>query len=114
MLIVKKSFFLLLIIFLLYSLIKNVLNYQSKLQFYESFKEDYLKEKKQNITLKTQVLKNKDPGQIEKTIRNKLNLLKPDEVAIILPQPTPTPILVTPTPLPNWLQWWQVIVKKNY
>ena len=60
------------------------------------------------FNLKTQLVKKSDTNEIEKTIRNKLNMLKQDEVAIILRQPTPTPLLITPTPLPNYLQWWQV------
>lgn len=84
------------------------MDYQKKLAFYQDYKKNYEKEKKQNIVFKTELLKQSDPHEIEKTIRNKLNLLKPDEVAIIMRQPTPTPAIVTPTPLPNYLQWLQV------
>lgn len=106
--ILRKIVFFLLALFFLSSLSKNLLDYRKKIAFYEDFKKDYEKEKKRNIELKTQVLKKSDPSEIEKTIRNKLNLLKPDEVAIILKQPTPTPLVITPTPLPNYLQWWKV------
>ena len=96
------------IVLLLFSLVKSILNYKDKFQFYQDYKNDYDKEVKRNIELKTQVVKNVSSSEIEKTIRNKLNLLKPNEVAIILPSPSPTPILLTPTPVPIWRQWFNL------
>ena len=93
------------LLFLVSSLTKNIVDYQKKLQFYEDYKTGFESEKKRNITLKTEVLKNSDLNEIEKTLRNKLNLLKPDEIAIIVPKPTPTVLIITPTPLPTWKQW---------
>ena len=84
------------------------MGYRNKVAFYQNYLNDYEKEKRRNVELKTELLKKSDPNEIEKTIRNKLNLLKPDEVAIILKQPSPTPVIITPTPLPNYLQWWEV------
>ncbi len=107
----RKIVFFLLMVFFFSSLTKNLLDYQKKLAFYQDYKLDYEKEKKQNIVYKTELLKQSDTNEIEKTIRNKLNLLKPNEVAIIMRQPSPTPEIVTPTPLPNYLQWWQVFVR---
>lgn len=95
-------------LFFFSSLTKNLFDYKNKLDFYEGYQKDYEKENKRNIALKTQLLKKSDPYEIEKTIRNKLNLLKEGEVAIILPQPSPTPVIITPTPLPNYLQWQKV------
>ncbi len=109
--ILRNIIFFLLILFFFSSLTKNLFDYRKKLVFYEDFRNDHEKEKKRNTELKTMVLKKSDPNEIEKTIRDKLNLLKPDEVAIILKQPTPTPNIITPTPLPNYLQWWQIFVK---
>ncbi|OGK40206.1 hypothetical protein A3A74_06890 [Candidatus Roizmanbacteria bacterium RIFCSPLOWO2_01_FULL_35_13] len=105
---IRKIVFFLLLLFFFSSLTKNLFDYKSKVSFYQSYLRDYENEKKKNITLKTQLLKKSDFNEVEKTIRNKLNLLKEDEVAIILPQPTPTPIIITPTPLPNWQRWKQV------
>lgn len=109
--VVKKSILILLFIFFFYSLTKNFFEYQKNISFYESYKDSYEKEKKKNNTLKTQILKNADPRQVEKTIRNKLNLLKENEVAIILPEPTATPYIVTPTPAPVYKQWFDVFFK---
>lgn len=109
--VVRNSILVIFILFLFSSLVKNLFDYRNKLQFYQQYKKEYDKEKKENITLKTEVLKKTSQTELEKTIRNKLNLLKPDEVAIILPSPTPVPIIPTPFPLPNWQQWWNVFFK---
>ncbi len=111
MTLVKKIVIGLLLIFLFSSLTKNIFNYQKKLQFHEDYKQEFEKEKKRNIALKTDVLKKSDPNEVEKTIRNRLNLAQPNETVIILSQPTPTPLLITPTPLPNWHQWWKTFFK---
>lgn len=99
------------VFFLFSSLVKNLFDYRNKLQFYQEYKGVYDKEKKDNITLKTEVLKKTSQTELEKTIRNKLNLLKPDEVAVMLPSPTPTPYIPTPIPLPVWQKWWKLFVK---
>lgn len=109
---IRKIFFILLILFFFSSLTKNLLDFGKKLAFYEDFKSSYEKEKKRNSELQTEYLKKKDPNEVEKTIRNKLNLLKPNEVAIILKQPTPIPTILTPTPLPNYQQWWNVFFEQ--
>lgn len=105
---IKKILIIFFLLFLFSSLTKNLFDYGKKVAFYDDYKTAYDKEKKRNIELKTQLLKKKDPYELEKTIRNKLNLAKPGEIAIILPQPTPTPVVVTPTPMPNYLLWWKV------
>lgn len=105
--------FIILLLFLMFvfsSLVRNILNYKDKLSFYQQFKKDYEDEKKRNLTLKTGILKQSDPYEIESTIRNKLNLLKEDEMDFILPQPTPTKIIITPTQKPNWEQWKDLLL----
>lgn len=99
------------VLFLFSSLIRNIFDYKNKLQFYQVYKKEYDQEQKQNISLQTEILKKTDPHEVEKTIRNKLNLLQPGEVAVMLPSPTPTPFIPIPTPLPNWQQWWNVFMK---
>ncbi|MBI2641722.1 septum formation initiator family protein [Candidatus Roizmanbacteria bacterium] len=108
MLLLKRIIYFLLILFLFSSLTKNLFDYRKKVQFYQEFKKEYEDERQKNRELKTAILKKSDLNEIEKTIRNKLNLLKPDEVAILLPQLTPTPMIITPTPLPNYRQWLDV------
>lgn len=109
----KKIVVTVIVIFLFFSLTKNIFDYRKTLDFYQSFKQDYQQEKQKNIALRTSLLKNKDPQQVEKTIRNQLNLLKPGEIAVIIPSPTPTPIKITPTPKPVYRQWFEVFFWYN-
>ena len=74
-------------------------------------KKDLQDEEKKQIELRTEIVKKKSVDEVEKTIRNKLNLLKENEVAIIIPSPTKSP-RITPTPiLANWEKWWKVFFK---
>lgn len=100
-----------LVVFLLFSLLKNIFNYKDKIKFYENYKKNFEGEKKKNIELKTEVVKKKSTTEVEKTIRNDLNLLKPNEIAIIIPSPTPRPVTITPMPGENWQQWLELFLK---
>lgn len=106
--IVKRIMFVLLFIFLISSVSKSILDYRNKLEFYNSYKKDYEDAKKRNTTLKTEILKKSDPQELEKTIRNQLNLLREDEIDVILPPPSPTPTILIPTPQPNWSKWQNI------
>jgi len=101
----RKLPFWIFILLIFISLVRNLLNYQSKLKFYDDYQKEYEKEYKKNLSLKTEYLKKTDQYEIEKTIRNKLNLVKDNETSVILPAITPRPTVLTPTPLPNWQQW---------
>jgi cell division protein FtsB len=101
----KNLFLVFLIIFLSSSLIRNIFDYQKKMEFYKKYQEELRQEKKKKLTLQTEILKKTDPFELEKTIRDKLNLSQPGELSVILPEKTPTPTQITPTPLPNWQQW---------
>lgn len=108
---IKNIIFIFLLLFLFSSLLTNLFNYKSKLDFYAQFKNNFEKERKRNIELKTEVVRKKSTEEIEKTIRNDLNLLKDNEIALIIPSPPVVPISVTPTPQPNWRQWWELYFK---
>lgn len=110
---IKKIIGIVFVVFLFSSLIKNIFNYTSKNQFYQDYKNDYEKENKKNIELKTEIVKKQSVSEVEKTIRNKLNLLKENEVAVIMPEPTLTIITPTPTFAPNYIQWWELYFEKN-
>lgn len=108
---VKRFIFLLFVLFFLSSLSKNILEYRRNIEFYNSYKNEYEEEKKKNNQLKTLLVKTVDAHQMEKMIRNKLNLHKDNESIIIVPQITPTPTILTPTPLPNYQQWANTFFK---
>jgi len=91
----KKIVLITLIVFLIYSLSRNILDYQKKISFFEGYKEELIKEREKNKKLKSDILKSQDYYSIEKNIRQKLNVIRPKEIAIILPKPSPTP---TPSP----------------
>ena len=109
---IRKTLLFLVVLFLFFSLSKNIFDYRKTLNFYDSFKNDYEKEKKNNITLRTEILKNNDPNELEKTIRDKLNLLKDNEIAVIIPQPTATPEPPKKPVLPIYQQWFQVFFRQ--
>lgn len=109
---IKNIVFFFLLLFLFSSLLKNLFGYKSKLDFYQQFKQNFEKESKRNIELKTEVVRKKSTEEIEKTIRNNLNLLKDNEIALIIPSPPKVSISLTPTPLPNWKQWLEVYFGK--
>lgn len=94
----KKITLFLLTLFLIYSLSKNIIDYQKKIAFFETYQKELQKEQEKNKKLKSDIIKNYDYHTVEKDIRQKLNLLQPDEFAIMLPQPSPTP---TPMNIPK-------------
>lgn len=100
-----------LVIFFLISLTRNLSEYRKNLSFYQNFKQKYEDEKKRNTSLKTQALKKSDPNEIEKTIRNKLNLAKPNEITLMIQNPTPTPTPIVTPILPVYQQWIDVFFK---
>jgi cell division protein FtsB len=112
MLLAKQMILGFLVIFFMFSLSKNIFEYQRNLQFYQSYKTEYAQVKEQNNLLKAQLAKTNDLYYIEKTIRDQLNLLKRNEVSVMLPQQTPTPAPLSPTPQPNYQLWYDTLIKE--
>ncbi|MGB9707261.1 MAG: septum formation initiator family protein [Microgenomates group bacterium] len=112
MALIKKIFLFLVLIFIFTLIIRNFSWYQKTLDFYNQYQKEFEKEKKKNVNLKTQLVRKKSLIEIEKTIRDKLNLTKENEYVIIIPSLSPAPPTITPTPLPNYLQWWYLFAKK--
>ncbi|KKQ37605.1 MAG: hypothetical protein US54_C0030G0012 [Candidatus Roizmanbacteria bacterium GW2011_GWA2_37_7] len=104
----RKLFLYGLVIFFILSLTKNIIEYQKNLGFYNEYKNEYTEEKKQNIELKTQLVKAQDINEFEKIVRNKLNLHKSNETIIVVPNPAPTTLTPTPTLPPTYRQWLNV------
>jgi len=105
----KRIFTIIILTFLFFSLTKNIFDYKKTISFYQGFKQEYEKEKKRKIELKTNILKSKDPYEIEKILRNKLNLLKEGEIAIIIPDPIPTPKQRKQPSKPIFKQWMEAL-----
>ncbi|MBP9690480.1 septum formation initiator family protein [Candidatus Woesebacteria bacterium] len=104
----RRILLLLLAFFFITSLTKGLLEYAKNQQFYRDYRDEYEREKKRNIELKTQLVKTQDINEFEKIVRDKLNLQLPNEYVIIIPEPTPTVITPTPTPVANYAQWIEV------
>lgn len=102
---VRNSLIVVFFIFLLFALSKNIVDYRRNIKLHETLKKEYDNKKKENIKLKTNVLRYNDPDELEKTIRNKLNMVKEDEVAVIIAKPSPTPQPLAPTPQQPYKQW---------
>ncbi|MEK7079399.1 MAG: septum formation initiator family protein [Patescibacteria group bacterium] len=111
--IIRSVFFIILFIFLAFSLIKNFSEYQKNMQFYKNYKETAEAEKKRNIQLKTQKLQKTSVREVEKTIRNKLGLLQPSEIAVIIPPPSPSPTPAITPQIPVYKQWWNVFFRAD-
>ena len=103
---IKNTILGILIVSLMYSLSKNIFGYTDKLDFYHEYRKEYEKENELNKQLKSDLKRSKDYYFVEREIREKLNLLQPQEEAIILPKititPTPPPA-ITPAPYKQWI-----------
>lgn len=76
----------LIFLLLIFSLTKNVFDYQNKINFFQNLKKDYINEQEKNKKLKTEIIKTQDYYFLEKSIREQLNLIKPNEIVVILPK----------------------------
>ncbi|MBP9691477.1 septum formation initiator family protein [Candidatus Woesebacteria bacterium] len=104
----RRILLVLLALFFITSLTRGVVEYAKNQQFYRDYRDEYEREKKRNIELKTQLVKTQDINEFEKIVRDKLNLQQPNEFVIIIPEPTKAVITPTPTPVANYAQWIEV------
>jgi cell division protein FtsB len=103
---IRKGILAIIFLFLMMSLFKNINEFRKNLQFYNSYQNQLKQAQQENARLLTQKTLKTSPREVEKTIRNQLNLLKEGEIAVIVPPPTPTPTpIITPIP-PVYRQWW--------
>lgn len=112
MTLLKKIIFSFFLISLFFYLIPNIFNYYKKLDFYKSIKTRLEKEEKKQTKLQTEIIKKNSENELEKIIRNQLNMTKDNEVIVLLPSPQ---ITNSPTPTPqleNWQKWLKVFLKK--
>lgn len=107
----KKGFFIFLSVFLIYSLVKNILDFAKKTAFYRAYGQEFEEEKEKNKKLKSELMKNQDYYVVEKNIREKLQLLKEDEIDVLITRPSPTPTSI-PTPTRSPIkQWYELFVR---
>lgn len=95
-------------LFLMYSLSKTLLDYRSKIQFYDQNYQEYQAAYDKNKELKSSNIKSQDYYAVERNIREKLNLSKPGEVIVVIPKPSTIPTPTTAPILPPYKQWVSV------
>jgi hypothetical protein len=101
----RKVAFLVVFFFLVISFVRNVFDYQRNLSFYDQTKENFTKALLKNKNLKVQKRADSSPFEIEKSLRNKQNMLRKDEIIVIVPSPSPIPTpIIRPTEAP-YKQW---------
>lgn len=92
--IIKTTIAIIFFFFLLSVLTKNIWDYKNKISFYQQYQKDYQEELIRNKELKSEVLKSQDRYFLEKEIRKKLNLIRPNEITVIIPKKE---LIITPT-----------------
>lgn len=103
----RKVVFLIVLFFLVISLVRNVADYQRNISFYDQTKSNFEKATLKNKELKVHKQSGSSPFEVEKNLRNKQNLVRKDEIIVIVPSPSPIPTpYARPTDLPykQWLQ----------
>ena len=101
----RRIFFFILLLFLATSFLRNALDIKRNYPVFQNSKKEFEELKQKNAQLKTQIVKQKSLSEVEKTIRNKLNLSKEGELVVIIPQPSPTPTPIIVPTLPIYKQW---------
>ncbi|OGK22679.1 hypothetical protein A3H80_00825 [Candidatus Roizmanbacteria bacterium RIFCSPLOWO2_02_FULL_37_19] len=98
-------------LFLIFSLSRNIFDYKDKLKFYHEYRREYEQENELNKRLKSELKKSEDYYFIEKQIREKLNLLQPQEEALILPKISTTPTLPPVIVKKPYEQWLELLIR---
>jgi hypothetical protein len=101
----RKIAFLIVFLFLVISLVRNIFDYQKNISFYDQTRLNFEKATIENKELKLHKQSSSSPFEMEKNLRNKQNLLRKNEIIVIIPSPSPSPVLI-PRPLePPYRQW---------
>ena len=103
----RKIVFLIVLLFLVISFVRIALDYQRNISFYDQIKNNYNKALLENKELKVHKQAGSSAFEVEKNLRNKQNLLRENEIIVIVPplSPFPSPF-VQPTDYParQWMR----------
>jgi cell division protein DivIC len=93
-----------------FGLAQNLYNSYQNSQLLQNAREKLERLRIENSTLKESVKEAENPNFIEKEARERLGLVKPGEVVVILPEKSSTSAAVSTTAndlqRPIWKQWW--------
>lgn len=110
---IKKIVLFFLFFFIVFSLTKNIFDYKNKISFFQQLKSEFVNETEKNKKLKAELAKTNDYYYLEKNIREKLNLVKPNEIVVILPKTEPQKVKNKETiRKPTYTQWLELFL--NY
>lgn len=107
----KKLVLFFLFFFIVFSLTRNIFDYKNKIAFFQQLKSEFINEKEKNKKLKAELAKTNDYYYLEKNIREKLNLVKPNEIVVILPKIQPQKVKNKKTiRKPIFAQWLELFL----
>lgn len=98
----------LLLIYLIISSIRSILELQKAGQTVLEYEKEYQEAKKKNEELKERLREVQRPEFIEREAREKLGMGKPGELIIIIPEITLAPERKKERNLANWEKWWKL------
>lgn len=110
---IKNAIITVFAVLLVLSLSRNIFDYKDKIAFYDDYKSEYEKELEQNKQLKSELKQSTDSYYVEREIREQLQLLKENEVAVILPEITITPTPTEAPPKPPYEQWRDLLLNNE-
>ncbi|MDP2663041.1 MAG: septum formation initiator family protein [Dehalococcoidia bacterium] len=107
-----------LLAYLSFSTAKKAMEVYQLNQQAASIRQDIAQLKDRNAELRRQMEYVQSPGYVEKVAREQLNLVKPDDIPLVLvsplvkvassaPSPSPQPARPQDIP-PNWKRWWNL------
>ena len=103
----RKILFVIVLLFLVISFIRIAMDYQRNISFYDQTKNNYDKALLENKELKVHKQAGSSPFEVEKSLRNRQNLLRKDEIIVIIPPPSPIPtisVLPSEYPIRQWIR----------
>ncbi len=102
---IKNGVFVFLLIFFGTSLIRMALDYRTNKHFFNRTQNAFIQAEEKHKKLQSSYAMTSDMYEFEKNIRNKLNFHKPDEIIVMIPDPSPTPTKAPEKNYQPYRQW---------
>lgn len=108
---IKQTILILFLLSLIVSLVKNILDYYKKNEFFSQFEQTIRTLEKENKEISDEIEKNRLQFSYEEVLRNKMNMTKPGEYVILLPPEKPSEVTPTPT-ISTQRQWLNLYLQQ--